>query len=145
MLLFPGDDSVGIDEMSEEDFKKVKKVVFIDSQWHKAKSIFAHENIRKLKCVKIKSYKTLFWRYQYEDEHFLATIEAIYYFYKEYAGKTYQGEYDNLLYYYVLMYELIQKKYRENRDITFRRKRDYIQYDEEEERVSQPSKKEKKE
>ncbi|CAG8562791.1 12250_t:CDS:1, partial [Acaulospora colombiana] len=40
------------------------------------------KNIRK---VTIKPQKTLFWRYQREDDSYLATIEALYYFLKEYC------------------------------------------------------------
>ncbi len=40
---------------------------------------------------------------------------AIYYFFKEYHEKAtgaYNGEYDNLLYYYTLFYNLIQDHYK---------------------------------
>ena len=43
-------------------------------------------------------------------------ILAIYYFFKEYqeciSGGNYNGEYDNLLYYYSFFYHMIQDKYR---------------------------------
>ena len=129
VLLFPSPDASDIEEL---DFKKIKKVVFIDSQWHKAKGIYAHPNISSLPCAKIKTYKTLFWRHQNESDEFLATIEAIYFFYREMMGKDYKGEYDNLLYYYMLMYEVIQEKYRASSNISFRAKKGYIQYQGEE-------------
>jgi hypothetical protein len=65
--------------------------------------------------VKIDGYRTCFWRTQRESEMHLATIEAIYYFYREFAiqhearcaKESYQGEYDDLLFFYKFFYELI--------------------------------------
>ncbi len=73
----------------------------------------------KLKKVKIKTEKTAFWRYQTIAETNLSTIEALYFFFRDYDVafnckndyKKYDGKYDNLLYYYVFNYWLIQKIY----------------------------------
>ena len=71
--------------------------------------------------VKISDYETTFWRYQQYNKKCLATSEAIYYFYKEYEmyiNKTlkknvdyaYDGIYDNLMFYYILQFEVIVQK-----------------------------------
>jgi hypothetical protein len=70
------------------------------------------------------------------DNH-LATIEAIYYLYREYAeafemkGSLYDGRYDNLLFYFKFFYNMIQNKYRkEKKPYTHRQRKGYIEYDE---------------
>jgi len=102
--------------------------VFIDSQWHAAGKILRHEKVKKLKTIKITQYETHFWRYQEVGKDCLATIEAIYYFFKEYQEKltgSYNGEYDNLLFYYIYYYNLIQDNYK-NEDRPFPRMEDYV-------------------
>ena len=126
--------------MTQEEAKKIKKVVVIDSQWHKVHAILSHPNLNGMKCVKITEQKTTFWRYQKNGDAYLATIEAIYYFYREFFSALngpsvqYQGEYDNLLYLYVFLYDIIQKYYKERPGAIFRHKEGYIQYNDEEAR-----------
>ncbi|ELR13901.1 DTW domain containing 1, putative [Acanthamoeba castellanii str. Neff] len=112
-LLYPSKDAKNIEDI---DVSKMKKLVVIDSTWQKAKTILRDERVSKLPCVKINSQKTLFWRYQTVGENCLATIEAIYYFYREYYQKqlgTYNGQYDDLLFFYTYMYNLIQNTYKQ--------------------------------
>lgn len=82
-------------------------------------------------------------RYQNFGEDYLATIEgifidliiiyfkkAIYYFYREYhlnITNSYEGQYDDLLYYYSFFYKLIQQEYNNSQKI-FPRKENYIHY-----------------
>jgi hypothetical protein len=83
--------------------------------------------------VTIQPRKTHFWRFQQVDDQHLATIEAIYYFYKEYE-QAYQketGSYDNLLFYYKFFYELVQSNYTSKKAIKFterHKQKDYIKY-----------------
>lgn len=69
--------------------------------------------------IKIKTEKTVFWRYQKgcEDTN-LSTIEALYFFFRDYesnlnCNKDYKqyslqgGKWDNLLYYYAWNFKLI--------------------------------------
>lgn len=90
--------------------------------------------------VCIQAHETLFWRYQNYDKFHLATIEAIYWFYRELHGTLtrdgesvkYEGEYDDMLWYFYRQYALIQGVYKENRNLSFcKRKLDaptYIKY-----------------
>jgi hypothetical protein len=55
-------DAIHIKDMDIEQAKKIKRVVFVDSQWHSAHRILRHEKLMKLTCVKFTSYKTFFWR-----------------------------------------------------------------------------------
>lgn len=129
--------SVAVSDLSQEEAQKIKKLVVVDSQWQKTHSILSHPNLTCLKCVKITEYKTSFWRYQHHGDSYLATIEAIYYFFREFfdalhPDMKYDGQYDNLLYYYSFMYNLIQKFYRQKPEINFRHKENYIKYTEKE-------------
>lgn len=90
----------------------------------------------KLKKVKIQTEKTAFWRYQRIAETNLSTIEALYFFFRDYDVNkncngdysVYDGKYDNLLYYYVFTYKLIQEAYThgKNKDKDFGRIQGYI-------------------
>ncbi|GAM23474.1 hypothetical protein SAMD00019534_066490 [Acytostelium subglobosum LB1] len=126
VLLYP---SATSEFVRESDLSNVKRVVFIDSQWHTANRILRDPRVKKLRCIKIDQHKTLFWRYQQHGDAYLATIEAIYYFYRELHmrlnGGNYDGQYDNLLFYYTFFYNLIQKTYKQG-DRNFWRKQNYI-------------------
>jgi hypothetical protein len=54
----------------------------------------------------------MFWRPQHKkpDTH-LATIEAIYHFFRQLAGEGYNSELDNLLFWFVHQWELIERTY----------------------------------
>ncbi|KAG8145049.1 hypothetical protein E2320_013424 [Naja naja] len=81
-----------------ESKNALKKIVFID----------------RLLQIELKSKKTCFWRHQKgKPETYLSTIEAIYYFlvdyHKEVLKEKYDGQYDNLLFFFSFMYKLIRK------------------------------------
>lgn len=60
---------------------------------------------RVTRHVKIGRQKTMFWRFQQYGDEYLATIEAIFHFYREYCeiyetvDHVYDGRYDAFLYY----------------------------------------------
>lgn len=76
-----------------------------------------------MKHIKIKTEKTVFWRYQKgEEDTSLSTIEALYFFFRDYEstlnhGKSYDkyyesgGKWDNLMYYYAWNFKVIQECY----------------------------------
>jgi hypothetical protein len=131
LLLYPTEDAIAVNDMDIETAKRIKRVVFVDSQWHAAHRILRHERLMKLTCVKFTAYKTFFWRYQQCGDECLATIEAIYYFFKEYHKRvcgTYNGEYDNLLFFFSFFYNLIQDKYKKEAK-PFPRIQNYIKKD----------------
>ena len=136
VLLFPTDDAKEVISMTEEELAKIKRVVIIDCTWNQTSHFLKQQNLRELKTVKIKTEKTIFWRYQSISESNLATIEALYYFFRDFDVNQsckcdyslYDGKYDNLLYYFVFNYHLIQKEYKEGlkKDKEFWRMKDYI-------------------
>ncbi|KAG2171658.1 hypothetical protein INT43_008038 [Umbelopsis isabellina] len=135
LLLFPGPDAKTLSEIPRESFTRL---VVIDGTWKQASKIARlSPQLKNVRKVTIVPRKTLFWRYQSLSDNYLATIEAIYYLYREYAeafemnGNPYDGRYDNLLFYFKFFYNMIQNKYRkENRPYTHRQRKGYIEYDE---------------
>ena len=74
---------------------------------------FSYLFLAGLLQVELKTRKTCFWRHQKgKPDTFLSTIEAIYYFLVDYhtdvLKEKYKGQYDNLLFFYSFMYQLIK-------------------------------------
>jgi DTW domain-containing protein YfiP len=147
VLLYPGKNAITVPELVQKNKEqsttsKIEYVVFIDSTWQQSKKIFRDEVVETLPCVKIADQKTLFWRYQQHGDSFLATIEAIYFFFREFSvDSEYNGEYDDLLYYYAHQYELIQERYRNDPTLTFNHKKGYINYEDDGETPNKKTKK----
>ncbi|XP_039628799.1 tRNA-uridine aminocarboxypropyltransferase 1 isoform X2 [Polypterus senegalus] len=110
----------GIRSMDEDVTEKkgnkhvLKRVVFIDSTWNQTSKIITDERLQALLQVELKTRKSCFWRHQKgSPDTYLSTIEAIYYFLMDYhlycLEEDYQGEYDNLLFFYSFMFRLITK------------------------------------
>jgi len=130
LLVFPGPESSSLSELVstvrlcdqevEEVFPYIR-VVFIDSTWNQCYSITEDQRMKNLKKVIIKSRNTMFWRYQAgKPREYLATIEAIYYFcvdfHKLVLQREYNGEYDNLLFFFKFMYKKIHQLYESQAD-----------------------------
>lgn len=121
VILFPSADAVDLCKMSQEELMKIKRVYLIDCTWNQTAHFLKQENVKNIKRVKIQTEKTVFWRYQRIADTNLATIEALYYFFRDFDVNIncqgdyskYDGKYDNLLYYYVFNYKLIQYEYKE--------------------------------
>lgn len=116
----------------------LQRVVFIDSTWNQTNKISTDERLQgnqaflclfafhttlghwvltfplDLLQVELKMRKTCFWRHQKgKPDSYLATIEAIYYFLRDYhkhcLGQEYDGEYDNLLFFYSFLHSVVNK------------------------------------
>ena len=118
VLMFPSDDATEITEMTKEELADIKRVVLIDSTWSQTKYYLRQPILEKMRHVKIQTEKTMFWRYQKgEADTSLATIEALYFFFRDYETrmkyKNYHeyysagGKFDNLLYFYVHNFKVI--------------------------------------
>lgn len=86
LVLYPSEQSVELEEV--EDIGSYKNVVFIDSTWQQSRGIARDERVHRFKHVRIKSQISLFWRFQNNDPSYLATVEAIYYFLREYVTQV---------------------------------------------------------
>eukprot|EP00092_Neocalanus_flemingeri_P002999 GFUD01003208.1.p1 GENE.GFUD01003208.1~~GFUD01003208.1.p1 ORF type:complete len:282 (+),score=66.40 GFUD01003208.1:51-896(+) len=128
LLVFPGKDSKSLEQIcdnisisgtkSSEHSFPYDKIVFIDSTWNQCRKICDDIRINSLPRVVIESRQTMFWRTQAgKPKEYLATIEAIYYFCVDYnrvvLGKQYEGEYDNILFFFKFMYQKIHELYSE--------------------------------
>uniref|UniRef100_A0A8K9Y735 tRNA-uridine aminocarboxypropyltransferase 1 n=1 Tax=Oncorhynchus mykiss TaxID=8022 RepID=A0A8K9Y735_ONCMY len=124
VLVFPGPGSVSVEEMTWEAGIEgqtetpgacpLQRVVFIDSTWNQTTRIITDERLQALLRVELKTRKTCFWRHQKgSPDTYLATIEAVYYFLKDYQElclrQEYTGQYDNLMYFYCYLHTLINK------------------------------------
>jgi DTW domain-containing protein YfiP len=142
VVLYPSDQAVGVEELfgdtadggnttgsASGGHTQFKNVVFIDSTWRQSRQIARDERVKAFKHVRIRSRVSLFWRFQDNDPSYLATVEAIYYFLREFVTAAnraaapvkalegdveqtyYHGEVDDLMYYYVHQYITIQRQY----------------------------------
>ena len=127
LFLYPTKEAKTLKEMGKEAISGFSHLVMIDSTWGQVQTFLRLPQIKALPAVKISAESTTFWRYQSVDSTNLATVEALYFFFKEYdeclnGGKdyVYDGKYDNLLYYYTFNYNIIQERYvKEGKDVRF--------------------------
>ncbi|XP_024150835.1 tRNA-uridine aminocarboxypropyltransferase 1 [Oryzias melastigma] len=103
-------------EATDEESKvfPLQRVVFIDSTWNQTNKIITDERLQGLLQVELKTRKTCFWRRQKgKPDTYLSTIEAIYYFllefHQSFLAQEYNGEYDNLLFFYSYLHSVINK------------------------------------
>ncbi|KAJ2159436.1 hypothetical protein GGF46_003035 [Coemansia sp. RSA 552] len=128
-LLFPGPDAVDIASM---DSTRFDRVVVIDGTWSQAKGMVRDSSqLQQMQKVTIKPRQTRFWRYQSLDRSYLATIEAIYFLYRDSVGDKYDGEYDALMFFYKYFYDYIQSEYAATpgRQFTRKHQQGYIAYE----------------
>ncbi|XP_078375696.1 tRNA-uridine aminocarboxypropyltransferase 1-like isoform X2 [Oculina patagonica] len=125
IIVFPSEDAITLEMIRQNHDRQTQhladtsavlhRVVFIDSTWQQCHRIITDKKLEKLQKVKLESAVTHFWRPQRKKpDTCLATIEAIYYFFKEYdqhiLKRAYDGRYDNLLYFFAFQYNLIQEE-----------------------------------
>jgi len=53
VLLFPGDEACQMTDLTEDELKKIKRVVLIDSTWSQTRHYMKDERIKNMKMVKI--------------------------------------------------------------------------------------------
>eukprot|EP00048_Salpingoeca_helianthica_P001432 m.49129 g.49129 ORF g.49129 m.49129 type:complete len:309 (+) comp11455_c0_seq1:150-1076(+) len=115
LLAFPSKDAT---DVSQVDYtKKYTSIVFVDSTWFQAKQIVRDQRFAGMPHVKIQDIHTGFWRVQRNKPvTHLATIEAIYHFFRQMhtpmTGQPYDGRFDNILFLFAYNYNLIQNVYR---------------------------------
>ncbi len=63
VLMFPSENAIEINKMSQEELKKIKRVILIDSTWSQTRYYLRQPVLQNLKHIKIKTEKTIFWRY----------------------------------------------------------------------------------
>jgi DTW domain-containing protein YfiP len=134
LLLFPSEQA---QDVKNVEFNSFDQVIVVDGTWRQAKTMTRLLSKKFTRHVKIQNHSTLFWRYQKFSMDYLATIEAIYWFYRELLScasitQEYNGQVDNLLYYFKAQYETVQEHYKNHPELVFTRKKldsvEYIHY-----------------
>ena len=132
VVLYPAPDAVAVAELPRAALAQIRRVVLLDSQWSNAPRMLRHPALAGLRRVTLRTARTAFWRYQRHGQDHLATIEALYWFVREFAaardGTPYAGQFDNLLWYFSFNYALIQEHYNKRRDRSFVHIKNYIRY-----------------
>lgn len=137
MILYPNDSAIHVKELPEDILAKTKKIVAIDCTWSQTAGIRQKLSDKNFTFVKLGDYDTTFWRHQNMNSKHLATCEAIYYFYREFEERyekvvnknedyKYTGNFDNLLFYYLLQYLIIERSYYKVQEDTGGRLENYV-------------------
>lgn len=71
--MFPSEDAVSVEDISGP----IERIIVLDTTWQKCGSMISHPKIASLPRIKIRKYKTTFWRYQNKPDDHLATIEGL--------------------------------------------------------------------
>lgn len=108
-VLYPHVNAKFVNELSDEEIKSMKEVVAVDCTWYQTNEILEKLEKKKVKFIKLNDYQTHFWRYQHHNLKCLATVEAIYYFYKELSERIkVECDIKSLLYFYKYNFQLIK-------------------------------------
>lgn len=129
----------------------IKRAVLIDSTWNQSRGIFAHETLQRLPKVVLQKRASEFWRHQRGSPRwYLSTIEALHQLMlelhisawgadplyktnltsmfpihndteKHLYCQPYNGQYDNLLYFFKHMYEKIHTLYKHDDILAYKR------------------------
>lgn len=114
LLLYPTADSSNLCDLNPSSYDTL---TVIDGTWNQAKPMSKKFASLGFRHVKISSHETKFWRYQNLNLTYLATIEAIYWFFVDYhsaySSGEYDGRFDNLLLYFKTNWQIIQRYYKE--------------------------------
>ncbi|KAJ3055614.1 DTW domain-containing protein 1 [Rhizophlyctis rosea] len=130
LLLFPSSRAVTLSEIPQTSFDRL---IVVDGTWSQGRAMVKALSSKPFTHVKIQEHDTLFWRYQDGGNDHLSTIEAIYWFFKDYHSAyepsiAYDGRYDDLLFYFRHQYDLIQNVYRKSGKPFHRKKLDAASY-----------------
>ena len=133
LLLYPAPDAVDVAALPDAVVAAARRVVVVDSPWQKTGGMLAHPALRGVRRVRIRGAATAFWRHQSHGPGYLSTVEALYWFMREFWARAhpaapYAGHLDNLLWYFAFNYTVVQQHYRDHPELAFRHIKGYIKY-----------------
>jgi DTW domain-containing protein YfiP len=114
LVLFPTADAVEVASLNEAARAAVRRVVLVEGTWTSTAAMMKHARLRGLRTVKISASPSLYWRQLSRRERAgldvtpLSTVEAAYFFFREWAaagaGETDASlrRFDNLLFFFKL-------------------------------------------
>ncbi|KAI8823961.1 DTW domain-containing protein [Fimicolochytrium jonesii] len=137
LLLFPSPTALPLSEIP--NLAAFDRLIVLDGTWKQGRAMAGAIKGVQFQHVAIQERSTLFWRYQPFGETHLSTIEALYWFFRDYfdamkdkGEEEYDGRFDDLLYYFRLQWGLIQDVYRADTGKRFTQRKldakDYIRY-----------------
>jgi len=98
LILYPSKTSIPLSMVPKGSFDTL---IVIDGTWNHTKGMIARCSNSGFTHVRIEEHETKFWRFQNMNRTFLATVEAIYWFFVEYHKvyelTDYDGRFDNIL------------------------------------------------
>jgi DTW domain-containing protein YfiP len=115
-VVFPSDTSFPVADLP--NLSEIRTVIVLDSSWANSRRLSALPQLIGINRVQLRTQTTFFWRYQRVPDSYLATIEAIYYFFVEHHKALhldYDGGYDNLLSIYCAQFRKILRHARYGR------------------------------
>lgn len=151
VLVYPSSNAKTIKECFYENSEFLKtndfpftRAIFIDSTWNQSKGIYKDERISSLPTVILKNKISQFWRHQKNSPRwYLATIEAIHELFVEMMYErhhylknkkesevvteemskdySYNGKFDNLLFFFYYMYSKIHDLYDHDSLLSYKR------------------------
>lgn len=129
----------------------IDKVILIDSTWNQSRGIYCDERLQKIPTIVLQNRPSQFWRHQKGSPRwYLSTVEALHQLllelhlcawgcsehYKSFLTKEcsvhsselihphckpYNGEYDNILYFFKYMYEKLHMLYKHEDLLAYKR------------------------
>jgi DTW domain-containing protein YfiP len=116
VVVFPSADAVSVDSI---DWNDVTDVIFIDSTWFQATEVNQQLDPHIPRVSLNSGYTTFFWRPQHKGPDCLATVEAVYLLIRDAFLSQTDGvvatKYDDILWFYVFVRNLIMEKSRSRR------------------------------
>lgn len=139
------------DEIYHVSKLPIDRVVLIDSTWNQSRGIYAHERLQKMPKIVLQNRASQFWRHQRGSPRwYLSTIEALHQLLLEihlcawgrceqYTSpltshypvhskhdihpqcQPYEGQYDNLLYFFKFLYEKLHTLYQHEDLLAYKR------------------------
>lgn len=142
-----------INEIYHTEKFPIDRLILIDSTWNQSRGIFADERLHKIPKIVLQNRISQFWRYQKGSPRwYLSTVEALHQLLlelhicawgrsKHYENeltkhypihkeenhtfcKPYDGQYDNLLYFFKYMYEKLHTLYKHDDLLAYKRPMD---------------------
>lgn len=139
-----------VNEIFHVDKLPIERLILIDSTWNQSRGIFADSRLQKIPKVVLQNRISQFWRHQKGSPRwYLSTIEALHQFLLELHAsawglspnyqndltvnyprhsqehhiycRPYEGEYDNLLYFFKFMYEKLHTLYKHEDMLAYKR------------------------
>mmetsp|Transcript_8979 Transcript_8979/g.11906 ORF Transcript_8979/g.11906 Transcript_8979/m.11906 type:complete len:334 (+) Transcript_8979:1189-2190(+) len=116
VVVFPSESSTTLFSLTPDEVTSIDTFLFIECRWWKTNKVVKDERIACLRHVKIQNppKKSHFWRYHYEGDGALSTIEAIFYLMRDLeraTGQDHDPKLISILFLFAQQYGVIKERY----------------------------------